>query len=286
MRAILALLLVLFIGCGKQDVKASHNRHYDNALKATVAIYPNSHLLMPWRAPGSGTGVLLNSGFIITSKHVVDVNYDGFIDQFERTVRVRFFYPNRKTVDGRIVFDPVGAWRISNDFVFISISNPPHSPIKFMDLNKYQNFLPGDGLFAIGLSNGTEPPHLTRGLKSTNTNTKLDRAALSIYFGNSGGGIFSEETGELLGIATKVEVDSSPGAYELVPEWTEYESVANIKSVTTAYGVPFLTDVSPKSLASQNRDALTYAAVVIAAVYSIWFIIVIYWQRRAQNVES
>lgn len=280
MRAILLLLLSFAItGCEKKPV-VSHNPYYDKVFRSTVGIYPNRHLMSAWKEPGSGTGVLLDTGFIITSKHVIDTNYDGFIDQFERVVNVQFFYPEHKRVVGNVVFDPVGSWKVNNDFAFIAIKDPPRSTVSFMKVEDYKNILPGHRLFTVGLSFGTSPPHITRGIKSTNVRKTLDRASLSIYFGNSGGGIYSEETGEMVGIASRVEVDYSPSKYELVPEWAEYESIASIRSVTDTYGMSFLVE-KPESFVSMHGFAM------LASLGLIWIIVgVLYLLSRVRTVKK
>jgi hypothetical protein len=240
MKKLLALLLlVIFVGC--RENRISHKPIYSDAYEATVGVFPKQYIFSTL-SPGSGTGVLLDTGFILTAKHVVDTNDDGFIDQWEKQVQVKFYSPIASVHTATVVSDPLTIWKYRGDFAFLAIENPPESKIRLINDEDYKQIKFGDKLFAIGRSNA-ELPHLTLGVRSTDTMDRLHRASLPIYYGNSGGGVFSSETGELVGIAAEISLGDWDRNYEVVPSWSMYVPATMIREHANGLGLPNLTDI-------------------------------------------
>jgi len=125
---------------------------YQNAFDATCGIHTKN---------GNATGVLLNTGFILTAMHVVDNNKNGIVDMNEERIRVRFD-SIASVHTGTIIY---GSQK--SDLAVVVIPNAPISNIRLMSNEDYEGVLAGAPLFAIGRSLGRDPPHFTKGIRST-----------------------------------------------------------------------------------------------------------------------
>jgi hypothetical protein len=196
MRILAILLVLLCIGCGKQPTIAPDIRE---AYNATCKVE---------NPRGVGTGVLLESGYVITAAHVVDwLMKDGNIDMFEAiTNSVTFNIDGVSSVHTALVV-AMGDWqeREDLDIAILRIENPPKSSIRLTTHGDYKKYLYGEKIYTIGHTNGDEL-RVTDGRLDNHykPNESLDRATCDVYRGNSGGGVFAED-GRLLGIVVRLK---------------------------------------------------------------------------------
>jgi len=167
-----------------------------------------------------GTGVLLKSGYVITNRHVVDLNRNGKIDRREEYVDVVFMYPKARTCVGRAIL--IGA---EYDLAIIYVKNGPVSSVELAEDGEYKRMRVGDEVYALGYPLGVTPAHMTTGVYSGHLSNMYHRHSAQIYFGNSGGGVFSKDNGLLLGINTRVP--SYMG--RIVPGWSEYIPATQVR---------------------------------------------------------
>ena len=144
--------------------------------------------------------MLLNTGFVLTAAHNVDVDLDGVLSKKERKVKMDFFDSHGKaySYDGYVIKMGKGPKR---DFALIKPTANIKSGVRFLTKRP----LLGDKLHTIGCPK-TLAPHLTYGHQSLPSNKDLSRASMSVYMGNSGGGVFNENQ-DLVGITIGVGID-------------------------------------------------------------------------------
>lgn len=139
-----------------------------------------------------GTGVLLNTGYIITAAHVVDHDGDGKADK-DKALEIEFF---DSKVDDTAEIVLIGKTN-EYDFAIIKPSIDVKSSIQVSDkAPKY-----GDKLYTIGMTKGFGPL-ITDGYQSWPSRNSTKRASVFVHEGNSGGGIFNEDQ-ELCGIVSQ-----------------------------------------------------------------------------------
>jgi hypothetical protein len=207
-----------------------------------------------------GTGTLLNNGLIITAKHVVDIGEDGYIDDDEKTVLIKFYYPVEFNCKASVVYCPKERLRISTgfDFVFLKPDIDMNSNILVATSKECLTTGVGEEIYTIGRMDGNRP-HFTAGNKSTRLKDYMyERTDLDIYYGNSGGGVFRERDGILLGLViTKRESKHFPPRQL----WTGYMSIYDIRYYLKQEGKEWLL----------NSAEVYYGGFVIVAL-SIYFI--------------
>lgn len=195
---------------------------------------------------GSGSGVLLDTGYILTAAHVVDRNNNEVLELNERSVIIEFFddFGIVSSVhNGRVVCIS-GDERI--DFAIIEIPEKIKSKIKLVE--DYVRV--GDKLYTVGCPKG-RTPHITFGHKSTDDYGIQSRASLDSYFGGSGGGIYIsnlEVVGVMRGIGVHKRIAHTTASivvgegdkaklhfilgqasyFDVIPSWTEYISAYHI----------------------------------------------------------
>ena len=139
---------------------------------------------------GMGTGVILDTGYIITAAHVVDADRDNKLTLDERLVTLTL---NKETFAGKVVY-------MSSELDFAIID------AERTDLpgSRSSKIMPqvGHKLYTIGATGG-HPPIVSEGYMVTPGVENLPRASLFISGGNSGGGIF-DSRGQLIGIVASV----------------------------------------------------------------------------------
>jgi S1-C subfamily serine protease len=192
-----------------------------------------------------GTGVLLKSGIIITNKHVVDVNANGRVSGREKTVTVWFYTPEKIELQGTVELVSEGNIRRNGtqyDLAFIRVEHPPESSVTLIDAEDYLRLEVGEELYALGFPVGEAPAHMTTGVFSTTPDDRFGRCSVSIYFGNSGGGLFQKSTGKLIGINTRIRGDWRG----LVPGWSEFMPAHRIVAFLLAKDKLSYLDPSPE----------------------------------------
>lgn len=223
----LALYIYRYITPGDSTVKSSIvQEQYSNAFNSTCAIHVRG---------GSATGILLNTGYILTARHVIDADDNNVISNEERSVRVSFIADASRVHTGTVIYASAG----ESDFAIVATATKPNrAGVKLISNLDYEKVLAGAKLFAIGRSMGQDPPHLTSGIRSTDNHKLRDRAALSIFFGNSGGGVFEEEGGMLIGLANHIHIYRGI----MVPSWAEYIPAPVIRNELRIVGLSGTVD--------------------------------------------
>ncbi len=150
------------------------NESIRRAFNATCKIETNGSV---------GTGVLLDTGYIITAAHLIDLNSNGKIDFNEKIVNVKFYGDKAMTIKARSVF--IGRQN-SYDFAMLEPLVKIVSDISIAKVTP----LYGDEMFTVGMTRGFGP-FVTKGYHSWNRGFS-GRASMFIHQGNSGGGVFSE----------------------------------------------------------------------------------------------
>lgn len=225
-KIILGVIFVLAatIGCAStQDAPYVEkiNPKYRTSFESTCAIV--THTFMG--ASLSGTGVLLDTGYIITARHVVDENRNGKIDKGEEDVYVKFF--NKKD-------SPIKAGKLvwmapKHDFAFIKLNRPERSKIRFATVRQYNNAFIGDNVYSFGHWLGKHEVHMTKGVISTSKSPVYGRTSMQVFYGGSGGAVFLERNGLVLGINTNMRLFQR----HIVPAWTKFVRASLIRSVLT-----------------------------------------------------
>jgi hypothetical protein len=194
LKYLVTFLLLLLIGCGESPKVSSDIKeaYFSSCRVATLGQY--------------GSGILLDTGYILTAAHVIDANGDNVANEEERDVSVEFFSPVASIHSASIIF--LGKWNDddTHDIAVLKIDNPPRSKIRLLPLGSYDNLLFGESIYTIGCPVGMSP-RVTDGRIDTNfsgrdeVSKKLGRCTAEIYGGNSGGGVFRDES--LIGLATQ-----------------------------------------------------------------------------------
>lgn len=127
------------------------------------------------------TGVLLNTGYVITAAHCIDVDDNGSISPNERSPIVTFYGSIASVHAGQTVFC---GRKNGFDIAVVQLESPPQSSILLGDV-KF-----GDELFTIGMTRGLTP-NISVGRESSSIGGN-GRATIAIWSGNSGGGLWNK----------------------------------------------------------------------------------------------
>ena len=198
------------------QVESGINERIERAKNATCEVKDNHGSI--------GTGILLETGFVLTASHVVDDNGDGRLEDWERGTTVLFY--NEAGVSS---VHSASVVYLSNrdflDFAILEVENAPKSDVKLQ--MSYPKI--GDELFTIGCTRGMNP-HLSHGHESMRSGRYplYARASVPVYSGNSGGGLFNSDQ-EVVGIVSMVGVDRLT-TYVDIPVPTDH----GVMIVTTA----------------------------------------------------
>lgn len=232
MKKIFAMLTTIILSIISVVVYADTfkvERKYRTAYESTCAVVHSG--TTDFNSSG-GTGVMLNSGYILTCVHVVDMNMNGKVDREERSVNIKFYYPVASVHSGTVVASSTEHWIDNTEYALIFIPQRRASNVRLISDKDYKDVGVGAKLFSVGRTDGQSPPHIVLGVRSTDASDIWHRSTLPLYFGNSGGGIFLEETGELIGICSRIRVKRMPFGPPLpVPHWSEYLPIPNIRDL-------------------------------------------------------
>lgn len=143
-------------------------------------------------ASGRGTGIFVDTGYVLTARHVVDEDGDRVISQNERMCRITTF--DGESYQARVVL--LGRY----DFAILEVIN-------FANFNTVKASIRkpmlGEKIYTIGSTAGHQL-HITDGYISL-PELGHSRASCFISVGNSGGAIFDSD-GESLGVVVSVGI--------------------------------------------------------------------------------
>lgn len=163
---------------------------------------------------GSGTGILLDSGYMITAAHVVDANLDGDVTLEERLVDASFFGgPYPFTQQFEVVYSNLKIdFAILKPVITADYQKSILKRIPKMSAGLF-NGKPGDEVFTVGATRG-DPPLISKGFVGF-ARGPHHRATCYISQGNSGGGIFNVEN-QIIGIVSMVYMKMDMAAGEVM----------------------------------------------------------------------
>jgi len=158
-----------------------------------------------------GSGVLLESGYILTVAHNIDINSNGELDDNEKLINAHFHSTNFE-----VQLEVLAISDYTEDGEMdIAICKPaervPLAGIRLCRNKEYWSDVKiGTAVRVIGMTNGQTPANITDGRLITRYRTEdLHRNSANSYFGNSGGGVFTED-GLLIGISARVAAGQIP----------------------------------------------------------------------------
>jgi hypothetical protein len=173
---------------------------------------------------GAASGVLLESGYILTAAHVIDSNGDGELNEDE--LRTEVIFPN---IDFSCKADVILMSPYQEHGIDLAVLDPditiPLKGTRIMSMGDYRSQLIGTPLVTIGMQLGQSPANVTDGrLISAHPDDLIHRNSANSYFGNSGGGVFIGN--ELAGIAVMVGYDE---LYTTVPIFEDRRMVGMVQ---------------------------------------------------------
>jgi hypothetical protein len=154
------------------------------------------------------SGVLLESGYVLSAAHAIDRNEDGEIDDEEKHVRLNFSSIGFVTTATAVAVP--STFEQEFEGLDIALLKPEKKvPLKGSRLLtdiEYEALKIGEPVTAMGLMNNDIPPNITQGnLVAINPFSNRHRCSTTIYYGSSGGGVFTKDN-ELVGISVAVRL--------------------------------------------------------------------------------
>lgn len=252
---ILLLLSLALIGCSEKADVSKFAPYIHDQYKYTCLVSTKD---------STGTGVLLDTGVIITAGHVLDDNDNGKLDSEEMECHVEFFYPTAVVHTGVAVFMGDYTNEESSDvgLITIPIETNLRSTISLMSRGQYESLQFGSDVFTLGCPLG-DKPKLSTGVIEHPSRDKLGRATCTTIMGNSGGGIYSRENSLLAGIVVQnhsfntyspwsiafpvptkdgTMLISGSGMYfqtHFTPNWTEYIPATRISELLAEHHLSY-----------------------------------------------
>lgn len=238
---------------------------YQDSFAATCAVVDSSDTSFDEGA----TGVLLNNGKIITAKHVVDNNMNGIIEDNEKDVLLKFYYPKEIIYRGRVIYAPPEKNVIGKgfDFVIIKPESPIGSNIRLQSLEDHYSMGAGEKIYTIGRKD-TNIPTIIFGNQTTRVkgNPLFDRAHLDIWSGNSGGGVF-RSNGELIGIIS-IKRESAWGLSTL---WAGYIGAYDIRRYLRRNNIEHLVDYYKDTRYYKIQQTILYSLIALNCFLGVYF---------------
>lgn len=211
----------------------------------------NATCVIKTHSGGLGTGVTLDTGYILTAGHIVDANDDDGIDEAEREVKLTYYGDISEKMEGTVVyFSP------EKDIAFIE---PKFKIVRGVKAAKARALL-GERVVTIGATKGA-PPMISPGVISEDDD-KTHRVSSYISTGNSGGGVFKDSDNEVVGIIRTVRtMRKSLCLRFIVPLGRRLKFVHTHASITTELNgvagyVPI--DKIREDLAAKQLEPLLY----------------------------
>jgi V8-like Glu-specific endopeptidase len=278
------LVLILLVGCIFEPGDKKFAKPYLNdAFSATCSIYTSNSK--------SGTGFMLDTGYILTAAHVVDKNKNQKIDPTENLVGLKFEGIS-EVATGTVIM--VGKWKDwrHEDIAVIKVikGKHPKSNIRLASFDTIEKLLPGEELFTVGFPY-RGPVHITEGLLSTPVRD-LSRFSASLYFGNSGGGVFLKHNQEVIGLVCRLLQDNRRVAtfnsiavysHVIVPNQTLFVDGRVIRALMIEYGLERVVDIQADKKKSTQALRVEIISLIlwICFVSLVWQIISVYLLRCA-----
>ena len=183
--------LLLWPNINKPVVHKSINTAYDSVCMIVTDSY-------------TASGVLLESGYILTAAHAIDRNSNGKIEKNESIVMLQFSSANHFKVQATAI--AIGSPKDGLDIaILIPDQEVPLPGVKLMATEEYWQLKIGEPIYIIGMQNGLYPASITDGrITSTKRGSHAHRSSATIYYGSSGGGIFTND--KLIGIVVAVGI--------------------------------------------------------------------------------
>ena len=240
---------------------------------------------------GMGSGTMLNTGYILTAAHVIDIDMDGLLESDQRTRTVVFFGNQYKASLAYIDTE--------NDFAFLKPLE--RIPVKGVSVSKDGHAL-GDKVYAIGATGG-HPLNISPGLILSPGMSGSPRASCYVSVGNSGGGIFDSKK-EVLGVVSMVGIIHRSGTVSMmVPVqgergfglvWVQgtvnfisevnnnclFVPIGKIRSVLTKHSVSSILDGVEEESFLDKFNSPFYIGIVATVVNLGIFLWVVIYVRR------
>jgi len=139
------------------------------------------------------SGVLLESGYILTAAHVVDQNMDGVLDDNEKHLKAHF-----ASIDMEVEIEALAMGDLTWDDLDVAVLKPaqeiPLNGTRLMTDEEYQSLKIGTPISAIGMTNAVSPANISDGrIVNLDPDEHGHWSSASVFFGNSGGGAFVED---------------------------------------------------------------------------------------------
>lgn len=201
--------------------------------------------------PFRGSGVLLDTGYILTAAHTFDWNRNGSISSQERHCKVAFGDGTDDEHEARVVYF---------DFLLDFAILEPHSAnLHMRDAVSISIVAPklADPIYTIGCTNA-QPPMLSEGRISYSIGS-AGRASCFVYSGNSGGPLFNTFN-DVIGVV--VAMGFSPKRDRVVVPIPSEDgmqmSIGSVTRIEPISGICFYTKVEDIyfQLAVRNIDVL------------------------------
>jgi hypothetical protein len=187
------LILSILVTLIAAPLSVPQAREFDDGVTKS---FSSSCLIDRHGNDGLGSGVLLDTGYILTAAHVVDGDMDGILEKGQRTRTVEMFGEEYEVTVAYI--------SSKGDFAFLKPTKPiPH---RGATVSKQQHRL-GDKAYTIGATEG-HPLNISPGFVLTPGASGHPRVSCYISVGNSGGGIFDSKD-EVMGIVSMVGITQS-----------------------------------------------------------------------------
>lgn len=186
----------------------------------------------------SASGVLLESGYVLTAAHVVDHNMNGKIESSEKFFNINFPTLNNYKVQAEVVLTSDDPNKL-DIAVLKTLKKIPLKGVSLISEDLYWRIKIGQPLFAIGMLNGRSPGNITDGrmidMSPPATHPFKHRNSANSYYGCSGGGVFVGD--KLIGISSAVGLGEQ---YLMMPVFTPKKQLLGY--VQVPYEVPMSND--------------------------------------------
>jgi len=274
---LLVLLVLLFIGCGQAATVDKFSPRVKNAYHSTCKVSGEI---------GAGTGILLDTGYILTAGHVVDKNFDGKLQLDEMECYVEFFSPNTAQVlTGTVIMIGDYINDSSQDVAVIALPlGSPRGSVSLISSETYDLLPYGEDVFTLGCPRGKSPKLFSGLLEYSDVESNIARASFTSIMGNSGGGVYSSN-GNLIGIITEnfgyytdeavnmlVPVPVEGGMMMIMghgqvlqvhyaPNWSQFVTAGQVRTVLANHNMDFV--IRPITKIVRANPFVIYFAILL-----------------------